>query len=170
MTPALADLNVKPGEKVLVYGIGNLGRQDDGLGIRLVEQLKETVDVENLPRVITFECNYQLSIEDALLVSDYDVVFFVDASREVQTSAPFTVRQLGAGAELAFTTHAMSFQSVLSLCEELYERRPRTFLIAVHGYEWDIAENLSHKAIQNLSSAFESMKRLLSGVTCMNSH
>lgn len=170
MRKRLAPIEYKSGEKVLIYGIGNVGRQDDGLGIRLVEKLEEKIESSILESLLCLEYNYQLSIEDALLISEFDVVLFVDAAREVNPCAPFSLRPLRASGELAFTTHAMSFSSVLSLCEELYARKPRTFLIAIPGYEWEIAENLSHGAGKNLDSTLESLSEVLAEVECMNSH
>ena len=55
--------------KILVYGYGNPGRQDDGLGIFLAEE----VEKRNLLSV-TVDTNYQLNAEDALLASEFDVV------------------------------------------------------------------------------------------------
>ena len=62
--------------KTLIYGIGNLARQDDGLGIRLIERL----ETAGPPEGMSLESNYQLNAEDALLIAPYDVVIFVDAA------------------------------------------------------------------------------------------
>ena len=161
MNLRLGQIEFKPGEKVLIYGIGNVGRQDDGLGIRLVEKLEKKLAGTGLSGMLTLESNYQLSIEDALFISDFDVVLFADASREANSISPFSLRQVHPSTELAFTTHAMSVSSILSLCDELYDRKPRTFLIAVPGYEWGIAEHLSLQAGLNLDQAFDSLAAML---------
>jgi len=170
MKNGLGPIEYQSGEKVLIYGIGNLGRQDDGLGIRLVEKLEETIEGSILESLLRLESNYQLSIEDALLISEFDIVLFVDATREINPSTPFSLRPLNPSGELAFTTHAMCFSSILSLCEELYARKPRTFLIAIPGYEWEISESLSYRAGQNLDSTFEFLSETLEEFKCMNSH
>ena len=60
-------------KKVLIYGYGNPGRQDDALGILLVEKM-ELWAKENGLGFIDFDSNYQLNIEDAMAISEYDIV------------------------------------------------------------------------------------------------
>ena len=139
-------LSCQPEEKLLIYGIGNLGRQDDGLGIRLLDRLAETA----LPAGVTLEANYQLSIEDALLIAEFDAVLFIDATVDKDAPAPFSLRPLAPAAEVTFSTHSTSPAGVLSPCAELYGRRPRAFLLALPGYEWELREELSALAQRNL--------------------
>ena len=140
--------------RILVYGIGNPGRRDDGLGLKLVS-LIETEGIEN----VGCDSNYQLNIEDARTCSHYDVVIFADAS---ETAAPpFEFMELGPAREIAFTTHEMSPLSVLALTEELYARRPRAWLLAVRGYEWELAEGLSPQAEDNFRPAAEFLIKFL---------
>lgn len=159
----LAPIGARAGEKLLIYGIGNPGRQDDGLGVRLVEKL-EAAGLGTEP--VRLEAGYQLNIEDAWLISDFDIVLFADASVEAGAPEPFSLRPLGAAREVAFTTHAMRAESVLSLCEELYGVQPRAYMMALPGYEWGISEELSPRARSNLEQAFEC---LAAEVRCMRS-
>ena len=53
-----------PQPKILVYGYGNPGRQDDGLGISLVEMIEDWKNKKKLSYIET-DSNYQLNIEDA---------------------------------------------------------------------------------------------------------
>jgi hydrogenase maturation protease len=138
------------GEKLLIYGIGNRGRQDDGLAIRLIERLEDAP----LPADVTLEAGYQLNIEDALLISRFDVVLFVDATAEREAAAPFALRCVEPSAEISFSTHAMHPQAVLALCAELYDRCPRAYLLALPGYEWEISEALSAPARHNLEQTY----------------
>jgi len=71
--------------KTLVIGVGNAGRQDDGLGPALVERLAgvkppERVIVQTPDGAVDAFWAYQLNIEDAAAVREYDRVVFVDAS------------------------------------------------------------------------------------------
>ena len=60
----------------IIIGIGNNTRQDDGLGWKFVENLEEAgFDQNNLL------LKYQLMVEDAELISNYNTVIFVDASK-----------------------------------------------------------------------------------------
>jgi hydrogenase maturation protease len=132
--------------KILVYGIGNPGRRDDGLGPRLIELL-EAARLEG----VDLDSNYQLNIEDALACSKHDTVIFADAADAAD--APFVFMKLDPAREIAFTTHELSPAAVLALCEELYGRRPEAWILAVRGYDWDIGEGLSPHAEINLSAA-----------------
>lgn len=144
-------------KKLLFFGIGNVGRQDDGLGIRLIEKLEANFETHE----VEFECNYQLNIEDALRISEFETVIFVDATKELNTLSPFAIRPLHATHEVAFSTHAMSLSSVLGLCEELYQKKPQAFLITIPGYSWEIADQLSEQASENLEQTFQIVSQWL---------
>jgi Ni,Fe-hydrogenase maturation factor len=62
-------------DRTIILGIGNNGRQDDGLGWLFLDSLKD------LESKLTLEYRYQLQIEDAELISNYKTVIFVDASK-----------------------------------------------------------------------------------------
>jgi hydrogenase maturation protease len=132
--------------RILIYGIGNPGRRDDGLGPVLIELL-EAVRLDG----VDLDSNYQLNIEDALACSKHDTVIFADASETAE--APFAFTELEPAREIAFTTHELSSAAVLALCEELYGQRPKAWTLAIRGYEWDIGEGLSPRAEISLSAA-----------------
>ena len=69
---------MSPKKRILIYAFGNPGRQDDGLGNRLIEKLEPWLKEKGFDRVAT-ESNYQLNIEDAYTLKDKEVVVFVDA-------------------------------------------------------------------------------------------
>jgi hydrogenase maturation protease len=132
--------------RTLVIGIGNPGRQDDGLGPKLVELL-EAAGLEG----VALDSNYQLNIEDALACSKLETVIFADASESAE--APFAFGELEPSRDISFTTHELSPAAVLALCEELYGRRPKAWTLGMRGYEWNIGEGLSPQAEINLSAA-----------------
>ncbi len=138
---------ITPKERVLIYGIGNLARQDDGLGHHLVQALENC----QLPDAWILDANYQLNAEDALLISDYDVVLFADASKNEKIETPFQIRKIEADSKLNFSSHAMKAGSVVALCDQLYGRQPRCYWLEIPGKEWEIGETLSQKAKVNLA-------------------
>jgi len=144
--------------KVLVYGYGNPGRQDDGLGIALVEKLEEWAVQQSLDQ-IEFENNYQLNIEDAEAISGKDLVIFADASEEEIDD--FCLSEVDGKGKLAFTTHSASPGYILKLCEELFHKTPRVLLIHIKGYEWDFKEGISVRGMENLEQAFLALKAFL---------
>lgn len=162
--------------KTLVIGVGNAGRQDDGLGPALVERLArvkppERAIIQTPGGAVDAFWTYQLSIEDAAAVREYDRVVFVDASEDAPAEAreeseqafgsPTRPLELGGirlaplapAATIAFTTHEMSPASVLALGEELYGRTAEGYLLTIRGLQWEFAEGLSAEAERNLTEA-----------------
>lgn len=80
---ALADFNRAD---CLIYGIGNLARQDDGLGWAFVDWLEATGICPEAEMVR----NYQLFLEDADLISRKQKVLFIDATQDPGVEAFFT--------------------------------------------------------------------------------
>ena len=144
--------------QILVYGYGNPGRQDDGLGNELVRRLEEWVIAEGLVD-IAFDSNYQLNIEDADAIAQNDLVIFVDASEE--DIEDFCLSSVDGKGKLAFTTHAASPSYIVKLCQELFQKTPRVFLLHIKGYEWTFQEGLSSRAEENLGKALDFMKKIL---------
>ena len=109
---------------------------------------------------------YQLNIEDAAIVREYERVIFADAA--VDAADPVEpgswgarIQPLSPGASIAFTTHEMSPASVLALAEELYGKSPAGFLLKIRGVEWDFAEGLSDDGERNLGEGEELLAQFL---------
>lgn len=139
-----------PVQKILIYGYGNPGRQDDGLGILFADAIQEFAVSNNWSHIRT-ETNYQLNIEDAAEISDEDLVIFADASME--TIDRFRYDKLEPSDQENFTMHAVHPAYVLFLCHSIYGRTPRAMLMHIRGEEWEFREGLSEKARENLSAA-----------------
>jgi hydrogenase maturation protease len=142
------------GNKILFYGYGNPGRQDDGLGIEIAGMI-ESDGIDG----VDIDTNYQLNIEDALTISGYDTVIFADAS--IDAPEPYSFSSIDPVNEIAFTTHAMSAKSVLSLCGEIYNRVPDVYMLAIRGYEWELIESLSPEAKKNCSEAYVFIRKFI---------
>jgi hydrogenase maturation protease len=148
---------LSPGERLLIYGIGNPGRQDDALGVLVVERLEGG----HLPATVTLEANYQLTPEDALTLSEHDVVIFVDATVDPDAMAPYSLRPVQPEAVNGFSSHALGMGTVLELCERLYGRAPRAYALALPAYEFDVNAALSPRAAVNLARACDALLSLL---------
>ena len=142
----------------LVFGYGNPGRQDDGLGVACVEALEQWAAVERQPGLV-FDSNYQLNIEDALAVAGHDGVLFADATRA--PVARFALRRIAPLAATAFSTHAMTPEAVLALCAELYGKRPAAWLLTIQGHSWEPNAVMTAEARANLAAALAFVKPLL---------
>jgi hydrogenase maturation protease len=146
-------------KKILVYGYGNPGRQDDALGNAFVEKLEEWLQLNKVDSIQT-DSNYQLNIEDAYEVSKYEKVIFVDASEE--PISDFLLTKVDASdSQIEFTMHAVSCAFVVDLCQKMYNASPETYLLHIKGYEWEFEERLSTVAQHNLQKAFDFMIPLL---------
>ncbi len=140
--------------KILVIGIGNPGRTDDGLG----PALAEAVETWNLPEVKT-SINYQLNIEHAADIAESDLVIFIDAS--VQANTPFEFYQARPAARDSFTTHAMEPESVLALCRQVYHKEPPAFILGVRGECFELAEGISKSGTKHYDQAERFLRDLL---------
>ncbi len=138
--------------KIFVLGYGNPGRGDDGLGPALAERI-ESLDLAG----VTVDAAYQLNIEDAAAAADHDLVILVDAA--VKGSEPFSVRRVTPAADITFTSHLVSAESILAISRDSFGRVPECWLIGIRGYEFDLYEVLSEKAERNLAAAFSFITR-----------
>ena len=134
----------------MIIGYGNPGRLDDGLGPAFAELAREL----ELPDVVV-ESNYQLNVEDAELISRFDVVVFADAS--VDAVEPFEFQPLNKRAPMVgFSSHSITAASLLGLADDLFGAAPQAFTMAIRGYEFnEFGEVLSAPARENLSAAVE---------------
>jgi hydrogenase maturation protease len=143
--------------KTLLYGYGNPGRMDDGLGNAFVDEMQQWIEQEGIENIHT-DSNYQLNIEDAEKISVYDRVIFVDASKEAIDQFSFTKVDAGK-ARVEFTMHAVSPAYVLYLCEDLFRKKPETYLLHIKGYEWDFKEALTPGAQDNKKAALQFLQQ-----------
>lgn len=133
-------------EKILVYGIGNPGREDDGLGFEFVTNLPDSHDY------IKNHC-YQLNIEDAETFSNFDKVILVDAGKNLTT--PFTFTQLVPKPESSFSTHGITMEAVLAMTNNIYDKNPKTYLLALQGESFQIKLGLSDQGKISLSKGLD---------------
>ena len=140
--------------RVLILGIGNTGRQDDGLGWRLLDFIKNNIED------CVIEYRYQLQVEDAELISKYETIIFVDATKEVTEEGYYFKDCLPKGS-FTLTTHALHPESIVYLCETLYHKRPKVYILGIQGYEWELKTGLSTQARINLNKAIVFVSTLL---------
>ncbi len=137
---------MKKSDKTIVLGIGNNGRQDDGLGWMFLDFLEE----QNAN--IDIEYRYQLQIEDADLISNYNRVIFVDATKE-DTDDGYYLKPCYPSEAYSFSTHALNPETILYLSKKLYNHSPDASIFAIQGYDWELKIGLSKKGTTNLDKA-----------------
>lgn len=134
-------------KRILVIGIGNSGRGDDGLGWKFAEQAEELFN-----QSCDVEYRYQLQVEDAQLIEPYDAVVFVDATREA-INAGFSMLPCRPSGDYFFSTHIQSPGTILSLAGFLYGKAPEAYLLTISGKDWGLKMFLSKEAEANLGAA-----------------
>ncbi|MBT8263022.1 MAG: hydrogenase maturation protease [Bacteroidia bacterium] len=133
--------------KILLLGIGNSGRSDDGLGWAFLDAMQDKLTSE-----FDLEYRYQLQIEDAELISNYDVVYFIDAHLDQFAQGYHLEPCLPLRTE-SFSTHQLDPRTVVYLCESIYNKRPETFTLGISGVAFDLNIGISAQAKSNLSNA-----------------
>ena len=132
----------------LIYGIGNDGRQDDGLGWALVEALEQQGALKHAQ---LFR-NFQLQLEDAELISHHRRVLFVDATKSPGVEA-FELAPVLPRLDFSFTSHEISAASILATCRLCFGQSPEVWMLAIRGYEWELRMGLTPVAMRNLRAA-----------------
>ena len=145
--------------RMLIYGYGNPGRQDDGLGKAMIDLAGEWVRNEDLEN-ISLDVGYQILVEDVTLLENKDVVLFVDASMD-EGIADFDLAAVTADDNATFTMHQVSPGFLLALYETLYGPAPPAYLLQIRGYEWELEESLSRGAQENLQKAWKVLRQIL---------
>jgi hydrogenase maturation protease len=134
--------------KILLIGIGNSGRGDDGLGWKFTELVAHT-----LHDFFDCEDRYQLQIEDSELISKYESVIFVDASHAALNNG-FEIIPCTAAGHYYYSSHMQSPETILYLTNELYRSYPKAYTLGISGQIWELKTSLSKTATKNLQSAF----------------
>ncbi len=153
-------MSERAGRSVLVVGVGNPGRGDDGIGPALVERL----EADAVPG-LALESAFQLSLEHAAAVAEHATVLFVDAAvgSAVGGARPFALLPLapGDGAVTGISTHAMAPADVLAVSRLAFGAAPDAWLLAVRGRDFREREGLSAAARRNLARALEAARAFI---------
>jgi hydrogenase maturation protease len=138
-------------KKRLIIGYGNPDRQDDGVAWHILRAVavrhglpvpSSYEDVFPEGDLLDFAFSLQLTPEMAEDIKDYPYVCFVDAHTG---TIPEPVRLIHLESEFRASpfTHHLTPQSLLSICETLYGRRPQAALLSVRGYQFGLSQHLS---------------------------
>lgn len=140
---------------ILVFGYGNPAREDDGLGPAVIERL-ETLDIDG----VTCDSNYQLQVEDAAAISEYDVVVFVDAM--VNREEPYIFQTLEPERVVEVDSHSVEPAGIVGLAQELFNSRARAYMLGIRGYSFTMfKEGLTEEASENMEKAMKFLVHVL---------
>jgi hydrogenase maturation protease len=144
--------------RAIVLACGNSLRSDDGVGLRIAEELRNELGDSQAE----ISCSHQWTPELAEKISKVDVAVFVDASA---TLAPgqVQVRNIAPGSEkMGATTHSINPERLLALAQSLYSSVPeRAYLLTIGGESFDPGEELSPLVCAAIPVATARIKSLL---------
>ncbi len=132
---------------LLLFCIGNIARQDDGLGWAFADAIEQS---NCFPGEIFRP--YQLNIEDAEACSQADTVIFVDAATG-NSKQGFAFEKCEPDGEITFTTHALLPNAIIALTNDLYGKYPNAYLLKISGKEWELGKEMTPFAKENLRRA-----------------
>jgi hydrogenase maturation protease len=148
-------------KKFLILGYGNPDREDDGVAWHILRALTLKLGLDapdsyeaEFPESeeINFDFQLQLAPEMAEDIVAYPYVCFVDAHTG---NIPEPVRLIDV--ESAFQaspfTHHLTPQSLLSMCETLYRKKPEAALLSVLGHRFLFTRQLSEETAQLVPQA-----------------
>ena len=141
----------------MVIGFGNTLRRDDAVGCRIAQQAERLWS----PRIRAIALE-QLTPEVATELAEADRAIFVDA-RPADSSLPIcpeAIEPLVQGS--ASLVHAVTPRFILSLCQALYGRCPKSWMIAVPAADFQFGEGLSAVARESIPQALAVIETLIS--------
>jgi hydrogenase maturation protease len=147
----------------LIIGYGNPDREDDGVAWHILSALTTRLGLhspdsyeDEFPEsaLIDFAFYLQLTPEMAEDISDYEYVCFVDAHTG---NIPEPVRLIGVESEFQASpfTHHLTPQSLLSMSETIYQKKPEAVLLSVLGHRFLFSRQLSAETAQLVPQAVE---------------
>ena len=144
---------------VVILACGNPSRGDDALGPLLLDRLQAWLDTEGLAEGFELLGDFQLQIEHALDLAGRSLALFIDAGHG--TPVPFLFREAVAANTTAYSTHALSPESVLTVYPQVSdEAPPPAFVLCVRGESFELGESLSQAAKIHADAAFVLLQKL----------
>lgn len=140
---------------VLVIGIGNPLREDDGAGINVVERLMDRFG-EGLNGMVAFQADISLAEK----ISRCNELIVVDAMIHDGEAGPFSLIDLKPNGSFApkggFSSHISDWGTILTIAKEIFGGLPdKCTMVGVRGRSFGISERPSDACIRNSDAAFD---------------
>jgi hydrogenase maturation protease len=150
-------------KQLLLIGYGNPDREDDGVAWHILRALAIKLGLDapqsyedefRESELIDFAFYLQLTPEMAEDISTYQYVCFVDAHTG---SIPEPVRLMHVESEFQRSpfTHHLTPQSLLSMCETIYRKKPDAALLSVLGHRFLFSRELSRETAKLVPQAVQ---------------
>ncbi|MGE5531177.1 MAG: hydrogenase maturation protease [Bacteroidota bacterium] len=160
--------------RILVIGYGNPSRQDDGVGLAVVNGLRARAGqapldegddgFDDLGHDLDTLFLQQLSPELAETLAEYDHVALVDAHFGIYPELVHRT-ELDPQVEAAIVSHHFKPGTLLALAHQLYGRAPTAELISVRGFAFDFTSELSPQTAAGVAQVIEDLASRFGGKT-----
>ena len=161
-----------------VIGFGNELRGDDAIGIAVVNSVREILERNDDPRLrrgaLTIAAAPTLDVGWTEELADCSAIILVDAW-ESEQGASDSERQLlvqevqTAAIVPSLTSHVSSPETLASLIEALYGRRPEITLVAVPGENFELREGISPRGEAFVGLAVDAVVALINSIIPVDS-
>jgi hydrogenase maturation protease len=137
--------------KTLIFGYGNLDRQDDGVAWHVIVQLRKLLEISQPEEVdqdfssdsdLVFVYQLQLTPEISSELVQFDRVCFIDAHAGT-IPEDVQLRKLLPEFQHSPLTHHLTPESLLAITSAVYQHIPQTILVTIRGFEFQFTQNLS---------------------------
>ena len=162
---------------VLILGIGNYDRQDDGVAWHILQSIKRKLDrpTDSQPYDATGEpegeespktlFSLQLFPEMVDVIARFDAVVFVDAhTGAIKEDLQF--REIQAAQQANPLTHHMTPEALLALVQIATSKNPTAVLVSVRGFSFQYKQELSTKTTELAEAAVEKIWKWLHQDQC----
>jgi hydrogenase maturation protease len=134
--------------RILIVGIGNPLRSDDGVGWYLATELSHEILRDDVHIIAT----QQLTPEISEMASRAGRVLFIDAAF-IGEPGTLKCKQIVPGATSSRHSHELSPAGVLKLAQDLYAHCPPAYLLTIAGEAFSTGDSLSPRVTAALASA-----------------
>jgi hydrogenase maturation protease len=155
----------------LLIPYGNASRRDDGVAFHIAQRLLDRLglDAEDVEETATYDIGdgltimgaHQLAPELAQDLAEVDIVVFIDAHVPGTAWDDVHWEQIEGELRPSMVTHLLKPQSVLALCEAIYQRAPQAYVLSVLGTDFDFGMELSHQAEALVEPAVDKLLALM---------
>ncbi len=123
-------------KNILVIGIGNPLRCDDGVG----PYVADCIEAKGIKRVKVW-VTQQLYVEDVESMLEFERIILVDASTD---GPPLDFRQVESSEGGALSSsHHLSAEMLINLARSIYHKDPRIQLCSIRGNRFEVGDQIS---------------------------
>lgn len=144
----------------IIFAIGNILREDDGLGAHILNNIRQKRGDFVNPVCIEVP---QLDIIHTEMVSRADYVICIDARIDEDDTLVTLIETLpDDNASMSVpTSHHLSFKQLLSYSKWWYDKAPKGYLVLAKGYRFEFSDKISGQALLAAEAAEAEIMKII---------